>query len=314
MNIVLITTCSNRKRKPIPDMLKARNLPIGNFNSVLREWANRLLFEHTRYPVDTLYCGRGFIEMERLSKRLKAPLYVISSGLGLLFSRDHIPSYNLTIKTGSSDSILNKVVGNQFDLGKWWTGINFRNKPNPVTNLIRSMKGKIVIFAISSTYWPLIENDLANLSKSELKNVRITGIPASCLPGPMKANVLPYDQRFDGPDSPIPGTKSDYAQRTCVHYLKFVLPNTSLANDRENVRRLMEKLKPRIIIRRQRRSDEQIITHLTKRMKCELSITSAQMLRYLRDDIEISCEQRRFSRLYKIARSRLNEGTENNQA
>ena len=112
-------------------------------------------------------------------------------------------------------------------------------------------------------------------------------------------SVLPYDHRFNGPDSPIPGTLSDYPQRCASHYARTVLLKTGLRDDINFVKTLMDKLRPPTQNKRKRASDSEILEIMKKRLK-QGYITSTGMLKFLRGDLYIACEQKRSAHIYRL--------------
>jgi hypothetical protein len=151
----------------------------------------------------------------------------------------------------------------------------------------------------------MVKKDLSSLEKKELSRVRITGLEVEKVPPHLRRSILPYDTRFDGPDSPLPGTRSDFPQRTCVHYLHHVLPKFGLKSDNAKIIELMESMRYPRIVYRKRLGDEEIIRLMLNRI-LKKHTTSTEMLRYLRDDKKVACEQGRCSHLYKISMERSN--------
>jgi hypothetical protein len=127
------------------------------------------------------------------------------------------------------------------------------------------------------------------------------GIDSSC-PEQLLPYVLPYDARFDGPDSDIPGTRGDFASRALRHFAEVIFPNSSNSletHKRAVVRHLKDWRMPRKL-EREPKSDEDIIK-IIKRTWATTKGQSGRALRHLRDVEEIACEQGRFRLLFHRA-------------
>jgi hypothetical protein len=130
--------------------------------------------------------------------------------------------------------------------------------------------------------------------------------PASAIPETLRPFLLPYDARFDGPDAPLPGTRSDFAQRSLSHFVEAVLAHHAQADfdgHAEAVERLLSGLRRRSTPGRTRQPDKEIIA-LIRRHWNEARGQSSRMLRLLRDDLGVACEQGRFRTLFLAARER----------
>ncbi len=302
MDPIIVTTCSNRKRDKPSALLTTVSLPRGALSYLLNEWTTRINRAEKKVEAKELYTGRGFLEIKKLAEERNIPFHIISAGMGLISATEKVPSYDLTVAGNGSVSVLNKLDNDNFDPRLWWNGINRSKGPNPLANLIRSKRDRIVLISLTNTYYGLVESDLLTLDDTDLKRVRITGLKAERVSSKLERSILPYNINFDGPNSPLPGTRSDFPQRTCVHYIRNVLCY-GFKNDRSRVSRLMKRLSPPRQVTRKRLSDREILQIMKSRIRDEQT-TSAKMLRYLRDDRRVACEQTRCSQLYKLALER----------
>jgi hypothetical protein len=115
---------------------------------------------------------------------------------------------------------------------------------------------------------------------------------------------MPDESRFSGPDSPLPGTLSDFAQRAMRHFVQAVLPRAPAGGDATSHQVAVEQsligLRSQADIRRNRVPDGEII-ELIARHWTRADGKSARMLRLLRDQLGLACEQGRFARLFQEA-------------
>jgi hypothetical protein len=141
----------------------------------------------------------------------------------------------------------------------------------------------------------MLADEMAELPASMRQRLRVfTASPECDLPSVYSGLVMPYDERLDGPDGICPGTMSDFAQRALRDFVTFILPRcsqsvavqTRLAGWRRPERR-----------RGAFRTDPEIRMVIGQNWQVVGGRSSA-MLRLLRSDLGIACEQGRFRRLF----------------
>lgn len=301
---IYVAACSNRKRITPSDTLKAEHLPFGSQDRVVREWLQRVKDAAGVSSVRDLYCGRSFSEATRVWRLLQADPYVVSAGLGLVNANCSIPSYSLTLATASPDSIVRKIDG-RFRPDEWWAAINIGMATRtPLADLVRQNEAVTMVLALPEAYARMVAADLLTLPDSDLCRVRLIGPRnASRLPEKLRGVLMPYDDRFDGMDSVNSGTRADFAQRAGRHFVEeILLPNYERSpNDHAlAVAGALEKMARPISVKRRSLSDQEIITLIEKHWGAACG-KSSRMLRVLRDDLLVACEQKRFQRLFQIA-------------
>lgn len=160
------------------------------------------------------------------------------------------------------------------------------------------------MIALSATYLRMIAEELGSLPLRTRSRFRVfTLSPLSTVPEALRPFVLPYDSRFDGPDTPVPGTRGDFAQRSLAHFVDAVLahePKADFDGHAEAVERLLSGLRRQSTPVRARKSDAEIIA-LIRRHSEKARGQSSRMLRLLRDDLGVACEQGRFRALFVAA-------------
>jgi hypothetical protein len=308
MDTIVITTCSNRKRVKPSNFLRARSLPVGDLQSISKEWNDRISNAPDRQVPADLYCGRGFREAENAAKKLKTKPLVISAGLGLLSSDCEIPAYDLTLSPYSLDSVFTRIA-EKITPSEWWEAIALaQKKKHPISSLVATKPKSLVLIACSGNYTNLISNDLMNLKETDLSRVRLFG-PKKLkgIPEAIRPLIMPYDERFDGPSSPLPGTRGDFAQRVMCHFAEHVARPPKDLHKPERHAELIEEILngwkyPRQVTRIKKTDDE--IIDLVANLWPRAQGSSGRMLRVLRDQEMIACEQGRFASLFKIAKER----------
>jgi hypothetical protein len=303
MQIIAITTCTNRKKFPVSAELSATNLETGPQATVAHNWRKRVRSGLAAGLAIDVYCGRSFQEATQAARASGADFRIISGGLGLVQGQERIPSYSLSLVSQSQDFIGARITGS-FNASHWWREIQRGAEEMPISKLIRGAANGLTVIGMSSSYLPLIAEDLGSLRVEELDRLRLIGmgLEAQC-PATLRHCLLPYDDRLDGPDSPIPGTRGDFASRAMRHFLEKVLPESrsrSLEANKVAVARQLSRWRRPKPILRQARSDVEIIA-LIKRSWQRIEGKSSLGLRYLRDVEKIACEQGRFRLLVQRA-------------
>ena len=113
-------------------------------------------------------------------------------------------------------------------------------------------------------------------------------------------NVMPYDDRLDGPNSPVRGTRSDFPQRAARHFVKILasMDGNSASHHVDAVTAELEHMRPPAKHNRRRLSDEEIRATIQSHWDV-VDGQSSTMLRHLRDKLGVACEQSRFAELFR---------------
>jgi hypothetical protein len=278
----------------------------GSISEVSAEWIKKLKAHKSFEIVETLYLGRGAQEARRAAKSLDASHWIVSAGLGLIHSAEKVPLYDLTVTGNGSTDIRNKIVDEDYSLQSWWQELSSIHQPKRSLSSLIIDNDCLTILAMSSSYFDMVSDDLASLNDVQLENVRIIGPSKSKVRERFYPNLLPYDERLNGNLSPIRGTRSDFSQRACHHFVKYVWAESKLGSldmHVELVKNAMDSLNFPVTPKRQKKNDEELIEIILELWDSSLG-KSGYMLRMLRDDKLISCEQKRFGRLFKLAQTK----------
>lgn len=312
-DVIVITSCTSRKRKAGAVLALDGAGTTGSLVELAQIW-NRQVQAHCKNELQAaaeLYAGRSITEAKRAAAHLSAPLYIVSAGHGLLHFDERIPSYNVTASPGP-DNALHQCL---LRLGKtpadWWQAlIHAFGKQRSLTELVSQSSRATVLLAVPSVYLGLLARELASLNEDAVARLRIMTSPhgASTLPARLQPAVLPYDERLEGLAA-YAGTRSDFPQRALRHFVA-VLEGQSLPLEvaRQRVIEAMEALRKPVLPERQRRTDEEITALLTQNWD-RFNGSATALLRYLRDDALVSCEQSRFRSLRQHLLTELNNKT-----
>lgn len=297
VQITIITTCTNRKRRAASPQLQARSLPIGDVNAVVVAWRARLASATDLGVASELYAGRAFQESVQAAKVVGAKLMVVSAGLGLVDAEAQVPAYDLTLAATSEDAVGKKFKGSAAD---WWLAITDGADPGE-----RLGEG-LIVAALSRPYLTMVSKQWANWPQERLARLRLLSKePPKDVPDVLARAWMPYDDRLDE-IAGFAGTQGDFAQRALHHFVKVIgRPSLSVDEHRAAVAQALSNLTPRSIPARDRFDDEAIMA-LIRRDWDLVGGRSGAMLRHLRDGLLVACEQGRFKLLFKaVAASKL---------
>jgi hypothetical protein len=304
---LVITACTNRKRQPSTPGLSARSLNAGSVAEVAEQWAERLRQPVVRHPLLKVYGGRSFQDAVWVAEQLNADMAVVSAGLGLLAGRDvEIPAYNCTIVDGSVDSLPRKTT-DAFSRKIWWRHLSGLSPYSVQLGEVVAQAGEgVILAALSDAYLDMLSDDLEALAGSDLARLRIfSRAPLTRIAPHLRPFVMPYDDRLDGPNSPIRGTRSDFACRALRHFADVILASTpaeSVEFHANAVAASLAGLFYPLQIQRERLEDVEIIKRIHEHWEAAAG-SSARLLRIFRDQLNVACEQGRFAQLVRQVRA-----------
>jgi len=302
---LVITICTNRKRKPVPDSLHVSSLPKAEIADLASDWARCLADSPMRFQASEIYGGRGFQEAVAAAALLDARLMIVSAGLGLIFASERMPAYACTVLVDAEDSIGARALGG-FNIRGWWKVLTDVSPFSRSLPEIASEQDGLICAALSDNYIDMIADDLVNLPEEIRGRLRLfTRAPLDRVVAPLRRFVMPYDDRLDGPDSPIRGTRSDFAGRAVRHFAGLVgaeAGSASASDHAEAITAAMAgwRLPPRVD--RIRHDDAALLDLMRTHWEAENG-SSSRLLRHFRDELGIACEQSRFAGLARIVRS-----------
>lgn len=307
VSAIVLTACTNRKRRPVDRRLTAGNLPVGSLSGVAADWCSRITSADGRIAASRLYCGRTFVEAGLAAKRCGAPLFVVSAGVGAIEADADIPCYSLTVSNGAADNVLSRVEERNASARDWWQLVSHGSPFALSLEAIcrRRLSGPILA-ALPGPYLLMIESELVRLPEDVRERLRIFARGAEAFVDErLRPCVMPYDGRLDGMGSPIRGTQGDFAQRAARHFAEVVLSagdGVSVEKDRIAVEKALAPLTPPTGMVRRRVTDEEVRGFVRDRWE-QAGGQAARMLRVLRDDLRVACEQKRFQKLFREVRA-----------
>lgn len=283
---MVITNCTNRKR-----LAAAPEVRLAFANGCVRTWSALVGKATPRLPARAMYCGRGFREAECAAAAFSGDLWIASAGLGFVCASTPIPAYGATAVPGHPDSIPG-------DPAEWFTSLvaygPFPAEPN-------TSSAPLVLASLSSHYLAMLTPWLLDFVVRRPGRLRLfTRAALPSLPRALQDAVMPYDQRFDDPVLGCSGTIGDFAQRALRDFTEAVLPadpGGGVGSHAEAVARRLENCT--VPLRRVGRgATDAELRALIRDHWHTADGRSGKMLRVLRDDLGVACEQGRFKKLF----------------
>lgn len=306
---VVLTACTNRKRFVPCSGLRAETLAIGSLSSVAASWRGRLLEADERVIASKLYAGRGFLEATAAASVLQAELYIVSAGLGLVRAETVVPPYALSVAGQGGDNVLLRIVDGA-DAEKWWRdGASQSPFSLQISEVMQATHGPVIV-ALSRAYLAMIASDLVALSPSQRGRLRIVTRAALGEISPaLRPFVLPYNDRLDGVDG-CAGTLSDFSGRAAHHFARLLGREGGDGDIMLHASSVQEALEPyQIRVLPERRSlDDKAILALIREHWDAGHGQGGRLLRILRDDLFVRCEQSRFAGLVRRVRDEKKAG------
>lgn len=293
----VIVPCTSRKRRPAGTRLRADDLQRGSQRQIESDWLARLKSSEPEAEAAALYMGRGFALGSAAASQARAPLFVISAGLGLLSGTRHVPGYTITVGMRGPDSIRARVEG-RFDPARWWRAVSTGPFSCDLSDALVG-KGRVLV-ALSQSYAELLADTLAALPSPQRSRLRLFGANlAGVLPIQLAPQVMPYDARLD---AITPGTRTDFAQRALSHFASIAGNARDTSLDAAAVEEMLARHSAPVRMKRPRLGDEAVVLAIRRHLRSASGI--GRILRRLREDDGIACEQKRFTRLYHVAVAR----------
>lgn len=298
LKIIYISNCSNRKSIKAKKAIKCADQKMASLETFAKNWCKKIAEQDGDLKIDDLYTGRSAKIAKDLDAYPNITRWYISAGLGLKKSGSKVPNYDLTVTPNTENSFNKKIIG-PASTSDWWLALNSsKGNKKPLRTLINRNKDKLIVLAISSSYLEMVSEELLEVVNAE--HLRIIGPTETAIPDELKHLWMPYTTNFDGPDSPNPGTVSDYAQRVGSHFCLEIASSRSITKPRLDAKKVgsfCANLKPIVNVSRTQATDQQIIKLIRKNWNAAEG-RSARMLRILRDNELVSCEQGRFKNLF----------------
>ena len=125
------------------------------------------------------------------------------------------------------------------------------------------------------------------------------------LPEYLHKNWMPYDDRLDSTGASYKGTQGDFAQRALRHFVNEILSNEPYEDTHSHstkINALLAPLSKRETPKRQQMTDQEIANTLITYWVLGKG-QSSRILRLIRHELGIACEQSRFKKIYHFVKN-----------
>lgn len=307
-HVIIVTSCTNRKKNTGEILTLDGAKHASSLASLVHDWVAEIASATQHEVAVNLYKGRSFTEAKLAAKEIGANLYVISAGHGLIHSNDRLPSYNLTVTASPDNELHRSLLRLKKTSSDWWQLLTQQfPEHRSLAALMNRMSNSMVLLAIPSPYLRLISQDLEGLKNEQVARLRIftSEFGASELPKQLRSTVMPYDERLEGLPN-FGGTRVDFAQRALRHFVRVLQGHLlPLESAKDKVVQAMNALVKPPLPKREKKSNAEIAELIEQNWE-RLNGSSAALLRYLRDDALVACEQSRFVMLRNGVQAQLN--------
>lgn len=252
-----------------------------------------------RTTAGDLYVGRAIGESKRVARLLDADLYVVSAGLGLVRETDLVPNYDLSAGVRGGNRQGGVSISGEYST-QWWAALAQNSETGRLlADVVRALPHRMVHVALPASYLRMVSEDLNSIERNTAQLLRIFTSEAgrAMVPDHLQHCILPYDERLEtlgGYD----GTRAEFPQRALRHFVEVLGGDQLALSDAcVAVTTALAKLERRTTPIRQKMTDAQIAS-LLRSQWTSYGGSSGRLLRYLRDEALVACEQSRFRMLW----------------
>jgi hypothetical protein len=281
--------------------VRAADMPSGTLEIVGGNWIAALREAAALTDAAKLYQGASHAESRRAALDSGYPHLIVSAGLGLISADARVPNYAASVLMGEDD-ILAKLSDGA-DASSWWRWLQQRSPFARSLEAVIQLTDGPCLIALSQAYLEMLRDDLLSLPEDVLGRIRL--FSGSHVPRALAHLQMPYDDRLDGPSSPFRGTRSNFAPRAMRHFATQILPGNESETAERHAAAVESALADWTVTTRTigaRKNDAELRDILSAHWEATGG-RSTRMLRLLRDDLGIACEQGRFASLVRDMRA-----------
>lgn len=312
-SIHIVTTCTDRKRVPVTDDRRLREVEEGSPRERAQAWWRRLEVSPALVPTPPryLYAGEHWTAALQLPEALprareRVQPWVASAGYGLVGWDAPLKSYSATFAAGMEDSVVGPLGEGQSRgalLEEWWEEISSFPGPEPgqprsIEVLARRESTCTIVVVASPDYVRAMQRDLLTardlLGQPQRLIVVSNGTKLSS--SPLAEQLVPVDARAR---SVVGGTMQGLNARVALRLFEDLADEPLTAPALQTLYEAMTRdaKKPQRP-KGEPMTDDQVIAFIKAELAADPDAKQTRLLRKLRDS-KRSCEQARFRGLYK---------------
>ena len=296
---LVVSACTKKKSGDV--QASASTLAPGAIDDVGTRWIAALRAIELLTQAAALYQGSSHVESRRASKSAGSTHLIVSAGLGLISAEALVPHYAASVLAGDDDVLT--LLRDNSGAAHWWSWLQ-KHSPfaQSLEHALDTTEGPCLI-ALPQAYLAMIAGDLLALPEVSLARVRL--FSGTRVPAALAHLQMPYDERLDEKNRAYEGTRSNFAPRAMRHFAEAILPGRETQSAKQHAAAVEAALAGWTAPERkvgQRRTDAELRAILSEHWDA-MEGRSTRMLRLLRDDLGIACEQGRFAALMRDARA-----------
>jgi hypothetical protein len=301
---IVVTSCTARKKFLAPPISISDAVP-SSLDEMARAWVSVAEAARPRCEAKRLYLGRSFGDARATAEAIDGALFVASTGFGLIAAEQQLPNYCLTVSDGPG-SIRRHLLALGASPSQWWSTLGKELGQLGLAHLVMRPHTRCVLLSMPSSYLAMVAQDLAGLPRRYVDRLRVFTSPAGAdaVPEHLRDAVLPYDERLER-IAAYSGTRADFPQRAMRHFVEVLGAHRMPLADAVSAVKgaLVGKQRPKLPSRA-KAADAEIAALLRARW-AEHGGSSSRLLRYLRDEALVACEQSRFSGIWRSVKADL---------
>lgn len=302
----VVVTCTKRKTRPPSAGLRLRETAAATPEARAEAWIARLRDAGGGFvPARDLYAGdhwRVALSIPDAAPALDVHLWVCSAGYGLLPAGTLIAPYSATFSDTHPDAVHRGLAGapRAEVLRRWWGRLAEWEGPDPgrprtLRALAEAHPGAALLVVASAPYLRALGGDLAD-ARDALRGpdqLSIVSAAARHLSG-LEESVVPFDDRLQ---RLLGGADMSLNVRVARELLRRVgEPRRSeLARVAEGLGRGLER--PEVPARTPQ-TDDQVRGFIHRELAARPAARWSPLLRKLRTELGLACEQKRFRQLF----------------
>lgn len=296
---IVISACT--KKKSGEAQASASAIAPGTIDDVGAQWISALNAVEALTPAAALYQGSSHAESRRAAESSGYAHLIVSAGLGLVSAEAQIPYYAASVLAGN-DNIL-ALLANGECAAHWWRWLQAHSPfAQSLERALAATRGPCLV-ALPEAYLAMIAGDLLALAPASLARVRL--FSGSRAPAALAHLQMPYDDRLDDKAVGYEGTRTNFAPRAMRHFAETILPGRERQSAVQHAAAVDAALVPWTAPVRKvgrRKTDAELRAILASNWDA-MDGRSTRLLRLLRDDLDIACEQGRFVGLMRELRA-----------
>jgi hypothetical protein len=303
----ILATCTDRKRGEVPPELRLRSVHAATVAARAALWWKRLdgsrsgpVVARDLYSGDHWAVARGLPEVAEQSG-LKAHLWVISAGYGLISADAEVRPYSATFVRRHADSVwIAPEARSGTDSSDWWSALSRcggSKTPRSVQDLVRDHPRDRFLIVAAPDYVEALEPDIiaATSQLSDSARLLVVSSRGSSRSGPLAEHLVVSDARLQ---AKLGGAKGSLNARVARRILMDAPRQGLEASDvRTRLESLIAQCPELETYDRTKLTDEDVITFVQRELKREPRPSCTTLLRALRESGR-ACEQHRFKALY----------------